>query len=94
MRIRSFRHKGVRRLYQSGDRAGVSPKLLVRITDILAIIEAVPQVTRIETFPGLRLHRLRGDRAGWWSVSVSGNWRMIFRVDGDEVVDLDLVDYH
>jgi proteic killer suppression protein len=94
MRIRTFRHKGLRRLYEVGDRTGVSQKLVVRIVDVLAIVEAVPHVTRIATFPGLRLHRLKGDLAGFWSVSVSGNWRIIFRVDGDEVCDLDLLDYH
>ena len=94
MRIRTFRHKGLRRLYESGDRRGVSPALAVRIVDILAIVEAAPNVSRIGTFPGLRLHRLKGDLAEFWSLSVSGNWRVIFRVEAGEVFDVDLVDYH
>jgi len=94
MRIRSFRHKGLRRLYEVGDRVGLPQNLIVRIIDALAVIEAVPHVTRIGTLPGLRLHRLKGDLSGFWSVSISGNWRIIFRVDGEEVFDLDLVDYH
>jgi proteic killer suppression protein len=92
MRIRTFRHKGLRRLYESGDRRGVSPALAARIVDILAILDAAPNVSRIGTFPGLRLHRLKGDLAEFWSLSVSGNWRVIFRVE--EVFDVDLVDYH
>jgi len=44
--------------------------------------------------PGLRLHRLRGDLAGFWAVNVSGNWRMIFRFEDDGVWDVDLIDYH
>ena len=44
--------------------------------------------------PGFRLHRLRGDLAGFWSVTVSGNWRVIFRFEGGHASDVDLVDYH
>jgi proteic killer suppression protein len=94
MRIRTFRHKGLRRLYETGDRVGLAQNLITRIIDVLAVMEAVPHVTRIGTLPGLRLHRLKGDRSGLWSVSISGNWRIVFRVDGEEVFDLDLVDYH
>lgn len=94
MRIRTFRHKGLRRLYETGDRRGVPSTLVVRIVDILAIIEAAPNVSRVATFPGLRLHRLKGDLAAFWSVSVSGNWRVIFRAESGEVFDVDLVDYH
>lgn len=94
MRLRSFRHKGLRRLHAADDRRGVPSVLVTRIVDILAIIEAAPTVSRIGTFPGLRLHRLKGDLADFWSVSVSGNWRIVFRVEENEVCDLDLVDYH
>jgi proteic killer suppression protein len=94
MRIRTFCHKGLRRFYESGDRVALPQQLIVRIIDTLAVIEAVPHVTRIGTLPGLRLHRLKGNLSGFWSVSISGNWRIIFRVDGEEVFDLDLVDYH
>jgi len=45
-------------------------------------------------FPGWRLHSLKGDRARLWSVRVSGNWRIVFRFDGSEAVDVDLIDYH
>jgi proteic killer suppression protein len=72
----------------------VSSTLQIRIVDILAIIEAAPNVERIGTFPGLRLHRLKGRLAAFWSVSVSGNWRIVFREDAGEVFDIDLVDYH
>jgi proteic killer suppression protein len=94
MRIRTFRHKGLRRLYEVDDSRGVPSTLVLRINDIMAIIEAAPNVSRIDTFPGLRLHRLKGKLADFWSVSVSGNWRIIFRVEAGEVLDLDLVDYH
>jgi proteic killer suppression protein len=94
MLIRTFRHKGLRRLHEAGDRRAVPSTLLTRILDVLAIIEAAPNVSRIGTFPGLRVHRLKGDLANFRSVSVSGNWRIIFRIEAGEAVDLDLIDYH
>jgi toxin HigB-1 len=94
MLIRGFRHKGLRRLYQTGDGRGISSTLRTRIVDILAIMEAAPDVARIGTFSGLRLHRLKGDLADFWSVSVSGNWRIVFRDEAGELFDVDLVDYH
>jgi proteic killer suppression protein len=94
MHIRTFRHKGLRRLWRSGEGRGVPSIFVTRIVDILAIIEAAPSVSRMGTFPGLRVHRLKGELAEFWSVSVSGNWRIIFRVEADEVFDLDLLDYH
>jgi toxin HigB-1 len=94
MRIRTFRHKGLRRLYETGDGRGVPSTLLVRAVDIIAIMEAAPNVSQIGTFPGLRLHRLKGDRSNFWSLSVSGNWRIVFRVEAGEIFDIDLVDYH
>jgi toxin HigB-1 len=77
-----------------GDRRGVPSTLVTRILDAVAILEASPNVPAIGTFPGLRLHRLKGELAEFWSVSVSGNWRMIFRIEAGEVWDIDLIDYH
>lgn len=94
MNIRGFRSKALRRFYEDDDRSGLPQKLVMRIADILAIVEAAPKVSSIGTFPGLRLHRLKGDLAGFWSVSVSGNWRIVFRAEKDDVWDLDLIDYH
>jgi proteic killer suppression protein len=81
MRIRTFRHKWLRPLHDAGESRGISSTLVTRIVDVLAIIEAAPNVSRIGTFPGLRVHRLRGELSAFWSVSVSGNWRVIFRVE-------------
>ena len=94
MRIRSFRHKGLRRLHETGIRTGVPQKLVVRIEDILAILEAAPNLSRVPTFPGLRLHRLKGNLAEYWSISASGNWRIMFRVTDNEILELELLDYH
>jgi proteic killer suppression protein len=72
--IRSFRHRGLRRLFLRGDRKQVRPDQLNRVEDILARLNVVDQVTEM-ALPGYRLHPLKGDLQSFWSVTVSGNWR-------------------
>ena len=91
--IRSFRHRGLKRLYERGDRTGIRPDLLANVDRILTVLDAAAGPRALD-LPRLRLHPLKGDMAGWWAVTVRANWRMVFRfVDGD-VRDVDLVDYH
>jgi len=90
MRIRTFCHKGLRRFYESGDRVALPQQLIVRIIDTLAVIEAVPHVTRIGTLPKLRLHRVKGNLSGFCSVSVSDNWRIILPMAEEECFDIGL----
>jgi proteic killer suppression protein len=94
MRIRSFRHKGLRRLYETGSRRGIRPDLVEKLEDILHAIEQSQRVEQIGLFPGWRLHPLKGDRTGEWSVWVTGNYRLTFGVDGENVENIDLEDYH
>ena len=91
--IRSFRHRGLRRLFLRGDRKQVRPDQLNRIEDILARLNVVDRTTEI-ALPGYRLHPLKGDLEGFWSVTVSGNWRIIFRFAEGDAYDVDLIDYH
>ena len=91
--IRSFRHRGLRRLFLRGDRKQVRPDRLNRIEDILARLNVVDRVEEM-ALPGYRLHPLKGDLLGFWSVTVSGNWRIIFRFEEGDVYDVDLTDYH
>jgi proteic killer suppression protein len=88
-----WRHDGLERLFTSGNASGVAPDLVKRLKARLATLAAakVPQAMNI---PGYRLHPLSGDLKGYWSVTVSGNWRLIFRFDGEDATDVDLVDYH
>ena len=79
-----FAHKGLRALYKADRPAGL-PQTLVP--------GAAAQPTDLD-IPGYRLHALKGPRAGYWSLRVSGNWRIVFRFDEGEPVDVDLVDYH
>ena len=70
------------------------PTLVPRLRDLLAAIDEARTPQEIGLFPGWRLHALKGDLKGFWSVSVSGNWRLIFRFEKGHAFDLDLVDYH
>jgi len=91
--IRSFRHRGLRLLHERGDASRVHAAHRTRIARILSYLN-VARMPRDMDFPGLRLHPLTGNLSGFWSVSVSGNWRIIFRFEGSHVADVDLVDYH
>ncbi len=88
-----FRHKGLRRLYAPGDRRFVPAGRVGKIERILARLDVATEPADMN-LPGFRLHPLRGNLAGFWSVSVSGNWRIAFRFEAGNVRDVDLVDYH
>ncbi len=88
-----FRHKGLERLHLRGDPSGVSAQHVKRLRSVLAALETALAPSDM-ALPGARLHRLRGDRVGQWSVSISGNWRVIFEFEGQHVTNIDLVDYH
>jgi len=91
--IVGFRHRGLKLLYEKGDRRRVSADHADKISRILARLDEAHRPEDMD-LPGFRLHGLRGDLAGFWSVSVSGNWRIIFRFDGADASDIDLIDYH
>jgi proteic killer suppression protein len=88
-----FKHRGLRRLYKRGDRSGIRPDLLATVEDLLARLDeaATPQALNL---PGYRLHRLKGDLQGFWSVTVRANWRIMFRFEGTDAFDVELIDYH
>jgi toxin HigB-1 len=91
--IRSFKHRGLKRLYERDDRSGIRPDLVDVIERILTALDAAstPQALDI---PRYRLHPLKGDLKGLWSVTVRANWRIIFRFEGIDVFDVELIDYH
>lgn len=91
--IVGFRHKGLKLLYESGDRRRIPADYANKIERILARLDEASAPNDMD-LPGYRLHPLKGDLAGLWSVSVSGNWRIVFRFAGADVRDLDLIDYH
>ena len=91
--IRSFKHKGLRRLFLKGDVSGVPPERVQKLRLLLADLHMAEQPADIK-MQGIRLHPLRGDLAGCWSASITKNWRLIFRFEDNEIWDVDLVDYH
>ncbi|MYE51776.1 MAG: peptidase [Gammaproteobacteria bacterium] len=91
--IRSFRHRGLKRMYERGDTSRVGPELSGRVALALADLDDAYKPSDLD-LPGYRLHPLKGDLKGYWSISISGNWRMIFRLEDGDAYDVDLVDYH
>jgi toxin HigB-1 len=91
--IKSFRHRGLKRLYERGDRSRIRPDLVDTVEDILARLD-VATIPHALDLPGYRLHPLKGDLKGFWSVTVRANWRIIFRFDGEDAMDVELTDYH
>lgn len=91
--LRSFRHRGLKRLYERGDATRLPADQVERVLLVLADLESAKGPGDMNV-PGYRLHRLRGDLREFWSVSISGNWRIIFRLEDGDAYDLDFVDYH
>ncbi len=91
--VLSIRHKGLRDYYENGSLTGIQPKHAARLRLILGRLDAARE-PRDMNLPGLRLHKLSGNFNGFWSVEVSGNWRVIFRFEGQDVFDVDYLDYH
>ena len=91
--IKSFRHKGLQKFFFDGTKKGIQPKHAEKLADILDLLEAASEIQDMN-FPESDLHPLKGDLRGFWSVKVSGNWRIIFRFENGDVLDVDYVDYH
>jgi proteic killer suppression protein len=91
--IRSFKHRGLRRLYERGDRSGIRTDLLDTVERILTVLDSAttPQALNL---PRYRPHPLKGDLKGFWSVTVRANWRILFRFEGEDAFDVELTDYH
>jgi len=90
--IITIRHKGLETLYRGGTTRKIPQKLIKRVTAILPVLDSAESLEEMD-LPGLRLHKLKGELKDYWAISVSGNWRLIFRF-AQGVRDLDLVDYH
>lgn len=91
--IKSFRHKGLQKFFFDGTKKGIQAKHAGKLADILDQLNAASEIQDMN-FPGSELHPLKGDLRGFWSVKISGNWRMIFRFEKGEALDVDYVDYH
>ena len=91
--IISFLHKGLERFYLSGKTSGIQAKHVQRLRLILTNLDQAESADDMD-LPGLRLHPLKGKSKGTWSVTVSGNWRVTFRLNGRDVEIVNYEDYH
>lgn len=91
--IKSFRHTGLQSFFETGSKAGICPEHGPRLKRILGVLDASIVIEQVN-LPGLKLHKLTGNLDGFWSVAVSGNWRVIFRFENGEMALIDYLDYH
>ena len=91
--IKSFKHRGLKRLYERDDRSGISADLVDTVQEILTVLDDAntPQDLNL---PGYRLRPLKGDLKGYWSATVRANWRIIFRFQETDALYVELTDYH
>ena len=91
--IKSFKHKGLRRFFETGNKRGIQPNHASHLKDVLAALDAAKS-PRDMGAPGFRLHRLEPRGAGVWSVYVAKNWSVDFQFMGEDVESVDYVDHH
>jgi toxin HigB-1 len=94
MLFRSIEHRGLLRLIEDDDSREIRPDLVRRVRNILAALHVAADMSGVIGPLGWRVHQLKGDRAGTWSISVSGNWRITFDIKQGELCNLNLEDYH
>ena len=95
MKIRSFAHKGLKRLYQDDNTKGVPPDTEDKLRKMFAFLDAMQEADELRVLANWKVHTLTGDRKGTWSLSVTGNRRLTFWIDDEpQICDLSLEDYH
>jgi len=91
--IKSFKHKGLQNFFENGIKKGVQAKHAERLADILDLLDAADNI-QVMNFPGSNLHKLQPKKENLWAVSVSGNWRIVFRFENGDAYIVDYKDYH
>jgi proteic killer suppression protein len=91
--IKTFRHKGLQRFFETGSKAGIQPDHEEKLRMRLAALNTTTCIEDMD-LPGFRLHRLKGDRKGLWAIDVSRNWRVVFSFEMGNVFTVDYEDYH
>jgi toxin HigB-1 len=91
--IVSFVHKGLETFYRTGNKKGIQPSQANRLRMQLAALDSAKRIEDMN-LPGYRLHELKGDRRGTWSITVNGNWRITFKFLGSNAEIVDYEDYH
>ncbi len=91
--IKSFRHKGLQLFFEHDNGKKLPPDMLNRIRLILSTLQAASSIEGMDV-PTFRLHSLKGELKGFFAITVRANWRIIFRFDGGDALDVDFIDYH
>jgi proteic killer suppression protein len=91
--ITSFEHKGLERFYKTGSKSGIQPAHAPKLSLILSLLDIAKSADDMNV-PGFGLHPLKGDLRGYFSVKISGNWRLIFKPKGENMELIDYLDYH
>lgn len=94
MKVRSIAHKGLRRLYEENSSKGVSADTVDKLRKMLSFLDAMQDPEELRALPLWKAHVLTGDRKGTWSLHVTRNRRLTFRIEEDEIIELNLEDYH
>ena len=96
MKIRNVIHRGLRRFIERDDASGLSPAVVEKVRNMVTFLQEMEDVRELRDVPSWRVHQLTGDRKGTWSLTVTRNWRLTFRIDRTEgeILDLDYEDYH
>ena len=96
MKIRSVAHRGLRRFMENNDASGLAPHVVEKVRNILTFLQEMEDGRELRDVPSWNAHQLTGNRKGSWSLTVTRNWRITFRIDpiGGEILDLDYEDYH
>ena len=93
IKIETFKHKGLRNYFMDGEIGKLNPEHIKKLRLLISSLDASVDIRNMN-FPGSGLHKLKGDHQEYWSVSVNGNWRLIFRFENGDVYDVDYLDYH
>jgi proteic killer suppression protein len=91
--IKSFKHKGLKNFFETGSLAGIQAKHAKKLQTQLTTLNKAEDIAEMD-FPNWRLHALKGDLAGYWSLTVNGNWRVTFRFEEGHAYIVDYQDYH
>ena len=95
MKIRDVVHKGLRRFIEKDEASGLQPAVVAKIRRMVSFLQDMEKEDELRTVPSWKAHQLTGDRKGTWSLFVTKNWRMTFRIDQEEIeiIDLNYEDY-
>jgi proteic killer suppression protein len=94
MQIRTCAHSGLRRLYLADQTTGLPPEAVDKLRKMLALLQDMESVGELRTLPAWKAHRLKGERAGTRALQVTRNWRLTFRIENTELIEVNYEDYH